>query len=398
MEPESPDLPGQLIDDAVAAGTLAAIATGKPSHHGPLHTHCENCGTKLDGPWCHQCGQHDFEFHRSFRHVFMEVLESVLHFEGKFFRNIVTLLFSPGRLTAEFNAGKRAAQMPPFRLYLFVSLLFFFINFIGSHPGESLDLSPPGSPQQQAAVRRTLDEALHGIAKKTRDPQDRAAAERAIRRLRESNESKPLDLITIGQVIDDEIRREKAAGQVSVTPTAPAAEPPKKILRTNNPGGFNFSVNESNNTALERLLTEKGKYAYYHQQELVEAFVHALPRMLLVCLPFFALFTRVLYRKSGPVYLQHLVVALHFHTFIFLWVLIRNGWVFLAGFLPFGLKSWLAFGCNLWLVLYPVLMLRRLFANSWPKTIVKTGLLAAAYACTLGLGFLATAIILFLLL
>ena len=63
-----------------------------------------------------------------------------------------------------------------------------------------------------------------------------------------------------------------------------------------------------------------------------------------------------------------------------------------------GLKGWLAFGCNLWLVLYPLLMLRRLFTNSWRWTIIKTGLLGVAYVCTLGLGFVATAIILFLLL
>ena len=53
---------------------------------------------------------------------------------------------------------------------------------------------------------------------------------------------------------------------------------------------------------------------------------------------------------------------------------------------------------NLWLLLYPFLMLRRLFAQSWPWTIFKTGLLGLAYALTLALAFFATAMILFLLL
>ena len=56
------------------------------------------------------------------------------------------------------------------------------------------------------------------------------------------------------------------------------------------------------------------------------------------------------------------------------------------------------FFCNAWLGLYPLLMLRRLFANAWRWTIIKTGLLGFAYLITLGLGFVATAIILFLLL
>src|SRR5690242_8697966 len=110
LDPEPPELtpPALSADAAVAADQAAAHLTEGHGHHGPFHTHCENCGTKLEGPFCHKCGQHDFEFHRSFRHVFLEALETLFHFEGKFFRNIVTLLFHPGRLTAEFNAGKRA--------------------------------------------------------------------------------------------------------------------------------------------------------------------------------------------------------------------------------------------------------------------------------------------------
>ena len=396
IDAEPPELSNSPLDEAIVAGAIAGIAAEKSGHHGPIHTHCENCGAKLEGPFCHKCGQHDFEFHRSFGHVFLDALENFFHFDSKLFHNVVTLLFSPGRLTADFNAGRRAAQMPPFRLYLFVSFLFFFISFVGSHPASDLNLEPP-SPKQQAAARQALDEALKGIRENTQDPVVRARTERAVERLRAATENpgtKPLDLLTVGQAIADEIKKEEAAGK------AGSADMPadKQVLQTHNPNGLNLTVNPRLDTAFNRFLTERGKYAYTHQKELVEDFIHALPKMLLVCLPFFALYTRVLFRKSGQVYLQHLVLALHFHTFIFLWVLVRNGWGFLVGFLPFGLKGWLMFGCNLWLVLYPLLMLRRLFANSWPKTVFKTGLLGFAYSCTLGLGFAGTALLLFLLL
>ncbi len=60
---------------------------------------------------------------------------------------------------------------------------------------------------------------------------------------------------------------------------------------------------------------------------MVKGFIHALPKLILICVPFFALYTRFLFRKTGQVYLQHLVLALHFHTFIFLWLMFTNGWV-----------------------------------------------------------------------
>lgn len=65
----------------------------------------------------------------------------------------------------------------------------------------------------------------------------------------------------------------------------------------------------------KRALTPEG------QQQMVVSFLAALPKMLLFCLPLFALYTRGIFRRSGQVYLQHLVLVLHFHTFIYLFVL-----------------------------------------------------------------------------
>ncbi len=311
------------VVEAPVVVAVAAPATEPPGHAGALHTHCENCGTHLEGPWCHRCGQHDFEFHRSFRHVFWEAMENFLHFEGKFFRNIIVLLFRPGRLTAEFNAGKRAAQMPPFRLYLFVSVLFFFLVFIAIEPADVVQQDePPPSGLNQA---RAVPAAGHNAA--------------------------PENDLVFGK--------------------------------------------EGEKNAFEQWVETQGRRALdpVHRKEMGAAFLHSAPKMLLFCLPFFALFTRVLFRKSGQVYLQHLVLALHFHTFIFLWVMTRDGWGFLAGFASLGVKGWVLFACNLWLVLYPPLMLRSLFANSWPKTLLKTALLAFAYLLTLGGAFMVTAII-----
>jgi hypothetical protein len=178
IDAEPPELPAPLPDpgEALATDAAGAEVTGAHGHHGPFHSHCENCGTKLDGPWCHKCGQHDFEFHRSFRHVLLEALETIFHFEGKFFRNTGTLLFRPGRLTADFNAGRRAAQMPPFRLYVFVSFLFFLIIFLGKDTSEAIDLSaekePGGKPAHPAAVAgKAWSEAWQEVAAGT-DPAD----------------------------------------------------------------------------------------------------------------------------------------------------------------------------------------------------------------------------------
>ncbi len=359
-DPEPPELPLPPVVGAVVADQIAAHASEGHGAHGPVHTHCENCGARLGGPFCHRCGQHDFDFSQSFGHVFHEALENFFHFDAKLFRNIVTLLFRPGVLPAEFNAGHRVAQMPPLRLYIFVSILFFFVRFAGDRIPRD-NVIHADTPQE---VRILAGPGLKNALAAAKAEPNRAAK---IEKLQQA--------LGAAADKDDAEDEDKPAGG------------PAKPRKPKEP-----------KSELEQTLEEKGRFVYEHQHEVAEAFAHALPKMLLFCLPFFALYTRVLFRKSGLAYLQHLVIALHFHTFIFLWLLFRDGWGGLADLLSHGLRGWVGFFAGLWLTAYPVLMLRRLFGNSWKRTIFKAAVLAFGYTCTLGVAFAATALVVFAML
>jgi hypothetical protein len=388
-EPPEPTLP---VETAVAADQAAAHATEGHGHHGPFHTHCENCGTQLAGPYCHKCGQHDFEFHRSFWHVFLEALENLFHFEGKFFRNIVTLLFQPGRLTADFNAGKRAAQMPPFRLYIFVSFIFFLLIFIG---GKESDLIKETSRPHQGVTIQGKPVELRELWRDTaaqmkpEDWQDPAKVNQAVEQIvaKAAGSPAPDKLPAAEPTVADELR---AAGEEAKAEIAQAQAESK--------AGAKPPALSEEKVGFLRYLEQQGRRMNdpAHRQRLAASIKSHLPHMLMFCLPLFALYTRGLFRKSRQVYLQHLVVAVHFHTFIYLWVLFSRGWTALAALPGWGLDAWVDFACTVWLWLYPLLMLRRLFANSWKKTFVKTVLLTGIYALTLGLGFVAMAALIFL--
>lgn len=365
LDPDLPEpsldaaLPGASMDSDTALAAAALTAGTAPAHghgHGPIHTHCENCGAKLEGPYCHRCGQHDFEFHRSFRHVALEALESFFHFEGKFFRNIVTLMFWPGRLTAEFNAGKRAAQMPPFRLYVFVSLVFFFLIFLGGASESAvvqLD-DTTATPGADAEQRQKLGAAIASVA-------ERAKSDPALK-------AKLAEL-------EDEFEALPQPGKAEVI-----TQPGQNGIRLE--GGENDAFLRWLETTVNHL-TDPG-----YRAKLADTFVHNIPRLLLVCLPLFALYTRVLFRGSGQVYLQHLVLALHFHAFVYLWILFRDGWEFLAGLVSPTLAGFVWTACMLWALVYPLLMLRELFHNSWRRTSWKALVLTLAYLATLAAGFL----------
>lgn len=389
--PLTPDPAAALAADASAAHATDPHAGGH-GHHGPFHTHCENCGTKLEGPWCHRCGQHDFEFHRSFRHVFMEALESFFHFDGTFFRSTLTLLFKPGRLTAQFNAGKRVSQMPPFRLYVFVAFVFFLIMHFGAHPEEAVKLDGKSKGGLRTNIENDPATASQVVGEVLRELADdgKAAARKIDERMKAAAPH--------GETLTPE---QKAAILRDVT-TGPAGEAPPKDQAPPAPAASpdKLTVDAGDNPKLQAWLNQMAERATDKEQRRImsEKFFAAIPKVLLVCLPLFALFTRLLFRKAQDVvYLKHLVLALHFHTFIYLWLLFSRGAEWLVGLPGWGLQGWVAFASSLWLMVYPFLMLRRLFGNGWLKTIVKTMLLAVMHLTVLSLAIAATAFLIFAL-
>ena len=95
-------------------------------HHKKLDK-CPNCETPLrvHDNFCPHCGQENHELKVPFSHLFLELFESIFHFETKFFTTLKIIFSRPGRITLDFWNGKRARYMHPFRLYVFVSLVFF---------------------------------------------------------------------------------------------------------------------------------------------------------------------------------------------------------------------------------------------------------------------------------
>src|SRR5262245_51891783 len=69
----------------------------------------------------------------SLREFLAEATEVFTHADSRLWRTIRPLLLRPGFLTREFLRGRRARYLPPFRLYIVASVLFFLFASLGSH-------------------------------------------------------------------------------------------------------------------------------------------------------------------------------------------------------------------------------------------------------------------------
>ena len=88
---------------------------------------CLNCGAELTGRYCANCSQAADVHVPSTGELLHDALEGITHSDSRLWRTLYLLWFKPGKLTQEFVAGRRTAYLPPFRLYLVLSILFFLV-------------------------------------------------------------------------------------------------------------------------------------------------------------------------------------------------------------------------------------------------------------------------------
>jgi hypothetical protein len=107
---------------------------------------CYNCQASLTGPYCAACGQKAQPLNPSAHDVLHDVTHEMLHVDGRIFRSVQRLLFSPGFLTREYVEGRRTRWIPPLRLYLIFSVIYFGVSLIG---GEAFKFEMRGDTDRE---------------------------------------------------------------------------------------------------------------------------------------------------------------------------------------------------------------------------------------------------------
>ena len=93
------------------------------------YQHCQNCEHKFlaENNYCPTCGQENHNKIAPFKELASDFIGDYFNFDTKVLKTIGPLLFKPGFLTNEYNAGHRVKYLPPLRLFIFISIVFFFI-------------------------------------------------------------------------------------------------------------------------------------------------------------------------------------------------------------------------------------------------------------------------------
>ncbi|MFL6505478.1 MAG: DUF3667 domain-containing protein [Candidatus Udaeobacter sp.] len=358
------DEPAKIIlgDTAISAfeRSPGERRSGRGKDAGPPLTHCENCGAELQGHWCAQCGQPAIEYRRSFRHVVADLLNEFLNWDSKFFTTIALLILKPWRLTNEFLAGKRVRYVNPLRLYLLASILFFFAVNYGAK-GIKVDASKLG-PKDRADLETELKkEDLPPVAR-----------EKLEALLRDSSPSPAPSPLTNPP---SPTPAPRASSDVASQPTDRANEPNKNYGKIGERPFVVFDDAKST-TPFESWIEGRAKEKMGEHGTKMGLFISTLlsnlPYMMLCCIPLFALVLKLLYIRRRRFYIDHLIYALHIHSFFYaavmLIVLLTIG---LTRFTPGAIAGWLI--ALLWIafVTQIFLSIRYVYRQSWFFSILK---------------------------
>jgi hypothetical protein len=380
-----------MTEAPVSPVTAAPVAADPPP---PA---CQNCGTPLLGPHCYACGQPVTGLVRHFSSIVGDALDSVLNIDARVLRTLWPLFARPGYLSGEYFAGRRVRYVSPVRLFVFLSIVTFFIA--------RLTISVHGDP-----IR--FDAGDSSIATATTVAQVEALRDAGLAKIEKSRQSvRPVAGLDNGLDQAEAAVRREAQSRIAALRDAAARNEPPPVSRPEftlsgdkpwnaktNPLVFDALPAFANDWLNAQIGRAEVNVARMKQDPSLfkDAVLGAIPSTLFVLLPVFALMLEILYAFKRRLYMEHLIVALHSHAFlclslllVFLTMALRDAVAPHAGFLR-GLLGWVEGLLFAWMPLYLLLMQKRIYRQGWTMTVLKYGVLGLSYCLLLSFGALFT--------
>lgn len=358
---------------------------------------CENCGRALLGEYCYACGQPVKGLVRHFSSIIGDFADSVLNFDARLPRTLWPLLAKPGYLTREYFAGRRVRYVSPVRLFVFISIVTFFVAQFTVNFGDNINFGDDdiGDATTVEQVEKLRDRALADMAQARKDMAGTPAAagiagmkagEDAIRAKASARIAK-----LRGQTAPAGSAAAKAADEADDDPISFNGKPwdaeTNPLTVSWLPAFANDWINAQVGRGMKNVKRMKEDPELFK-----DALLSAVPSTLFILLPLFALMLKILYVFKRRLYMEHLIVALHSHAFLCLALLLvfvttaleqRLAAGSVALHLAFNLVEGLLW---LWMPLYLLLMQKRVYAQGWTMTLLKYGVLGFCYFVLLTTG------------
>ena len=316
--------------------------------------HCKNCNTGVSGTvYCPTCGQKSDTHVLTFTEFLVETADGLFNFDSRLWRSLSPLILHPGKLTNEYLKGRRMHYLPPFRLYLILSVLFFLI------PNNEFNLENGFSGQAGQGVNPTPDISEESLV---------------FAPFEFSDEIDPETGEAYGLRIADQVLRELEAdedfGELD------------EVMSSQEDCSLEDWPSDSWLTITVRLTCLQFNE---DPEQFFQDIIDSIPLMMILGIPFVAAFMQLLYFLSGRFYLEHIIFLFHTHAFFFLISIISALSTWLGYYYPFlsNAMDWIRVIAGLYIPAYIFVAMLRVYDDGVMKTFFKSMFILSGYGMSI---------------
>lgn len=309
---------------------------------------CLNCEQSLEEThaFCPNCGQENIPPQLRLKDLLHDFMSNYFAFDSKLGRSLHHFFLKPGYLTKKYNEGKRAHYVHPMRLYLIISLLFFFL------------LSYLLTFQLQEVSFQFLADNTTSTTSK--------ADSTAMVSLQQRNPAIAMAADTIVPQVQ---------GQVDGFRKIFLLMADRKITDQMLMDTLDIAQETRSNEDFLLFLRQGRRVVQKDMDVFIPYVLKNLPLMMFLLMPIFALYLKMLFRKKPNLYISHIIHALHIHSMAFLLLsfFLMIGWA--SGYFFF----WITF---LLITAYALISVKNVYEKGWRRTVVNFSLLGIFYFST----------------
>ena len=325
----------------------------------PKQIACKNCEEKFSEgfQFCPYCGQKTNE-ELTLKILFYNTFHNYFSVDARFFKSFIPLMAKPGYIAKRFIEGKRLLYLHPAQMYLFVSVVFFFLfSFISREQAENVD---------KALRENFKDPATLSVEK----------VEELNNKIKEAPELKNINIEGL-EKLDSIVTNDD---KIEIKKNLSFDFDQKKV-------DYLISKNASDETIYKAMgmpdnagFFKRKLYAqslkFYRQRNggsLLQGFYDSIPIAMFILLPIFALMLKLLFYNKGP-FSHHLVFSFYFFTFLFMAFSV----LLLANFI-INLPAFLLTVIILSTSFYLFLAIKRFYDQGWILSFIKTGVVSFSF-------------------
>jgi hypothetical protein len=314
------------------------------------------------------------------------MMEDFLDLDSRFARTMKPLLFRPGRLTRDFLEGRRFRYTPPMRLYIFSSLLFFLMaatfstNAIRVGMGE--DGETPDFNVQIGADKPLTEENLEAVLEQVKESGDGTLTAENLETILDAADE---TVKAATDTPDDVDEHEHGLDKIYFND-----EPWDRVSNPVVVPGMPGFVNDWINDEVEQS-PQKAREIEKNPNLIVEKIFDVLPVTMFILLPVAALLFKFWYLFAKRYYIEHLILALHNHAYIFVSLIIvlifgifEDACTALGWSTASDVFEWTSIAILGWIPLYFLFALKHVYRQGWPMTILKYSAIGISYMMFLG--------------